>query len=232
MSSAPEFNVGLRETADPVDAFSAAGPDKQLCSCYQPSNTAGEPVLPRHSTAESDFRFVSNQLTCPNAACRRHDGNLHLASPVAAQYRVPRTQNSKGACVCATRSPAHSVTACHSWAKGQYTRDQPSIRRHCRGGDRQPSSNVQTRMVTGCGRLVLGRRWPGRPALGQQVLFPATDSPRGWSVDGMDGQKPAFQHLQFIFCSIAALGFQWPVAFTVVTLRLRGDWVDRKPGGG
>lgn len=114
----------------------------------------------RFSTAESDFRCPTTR----HALTPRADDTTESytsPSPVAAQCRVPRTQNSKGGlCLCNARSSSF-VMACHSWAKGQYTRDQPSIRRHCRGGDRQPSSNVQTRMVTGCGRLGLGRGWPG-----------------------------------------------------------------------
>lgn len=147
MGSAPEFHVELRELPIlwTLDASSAAGGGTRQAH-KQPVN--------RFSTAESG-------LSLSNAACRRHDGKLHLPSPVAAQCRVPRTENSKGGlCLCNARSSSF-VMACHSWAKGQYTRDQPSIRRHCRGGDRQPSSNVQTRMVTGCGRLGLGRGWPG-----------------------------------------------------------------------
>lgn len=124
------------------------------------SSAAGGGTRQAHKQPVNRFSTAESGLSLSNAACRRHDGKLHLPSPVAAQCRVPRTENSKGGlCLCNARSSSF-VMACHSWAKGQYTRDQPSIRRHCRGGDRQPSSNVQTRMVTGCGRLGLGRGWP------------------------------------------------------------------------
>lgn len=128
-----------------LDASSAAGPHQHT---KQPVN--------RFSTAESDFRCPIRRHVLTPRADDMTESYTSL-SPVAAQCRVPKTQNSKGGlCLCNARSSSF-VMACHSWAKGQYTRDQPSIRRHCRGGDRQPSSNVQTRMVTG---LWPARSWP------------------------------------------------------------------------
>lgn len=202
--SAPEFHVGLRETADPVDALRFLGGGTTQAH-KQPVN--------RFSTAESDFRCPTTR----HALTPRADDTTESytsPSPVAAQCRVPRTQNSKGGlCLCNARSSSF-VMACHSWAKGQYTRDQPSIRRHCRGGDRQPSSNVQsqTRMVTGCGRLGLGRGWPGYVP---QLSEASVNGQKTVSLFQVHSSVPSPPSSSNACC----------VDFAVATLRLRG--IDR-----
>lgn len=79
-----------------LDASSAAGPHQHT---KQPVN--------RFSTAESDFRCPIRRHVLTPRADDMTESYTSL-SPVAAQCRVPKTQNSKGACVCATRGPAHS----------------------------------------------------------------------------------------------------------------------------